>query len=64
MIKNYNKVDIYEIWMNSALIILSQKFQIKIMPNEPDEQRAISESFHLNWRSNYKDLIGDLTTKI
>ena len=48
MLKNRNKSEIYEKWMNSTPIILPKKLQIKPIPDEPEVQRRLRERMSLD----------------
>uniref|UniRef100_A0A0L8GWS3 Uncharacterized protein n=1 Tax=Octopus bimaculoides TaxID=37653 RepID=A0A0L8GWS3_OCTBM len=43
MLKNHNKAEIYDKWLNSSPIILPRKFQIKHITDEPEGQRYLRE---------------------
>ena len=48
MIKNHNKAEIYEKWINSTPIILPRKLQIKPIREEPEQQRRLRERMSLD----------------
>ena len=48
MLKNGNKADIYEKWSTSTPIILPRKLQVKLIPDEPEQQRRLREKMALD----------------
>ena len=57
MLKNYNKAEIYEKWLNSTPLILPRKLQIKPITDEPEQQRRLRERMSLDKMSTEIELL-------